>query len=47
MLENARRLIGKILEVAVTSVIRAAARRVVFALITSRETVPGTPEPAT
>lgn len=41
------RLIGKSLEIAVTSVIRAADVRVDFALIANRERVPGTPEPAT
>jgi rRNA-processing protein FCF1 len=47
VVDNARRFIGKILEVTVTSAIQTTAGRMIFAQYLPREAAPGAPEPAT
>ena len=46
VVDNARRFIGKILEVTVTSAIQTTAGRMIFAQYLPREAAPGAPEPA-
>lgn len=46
VVDNARRLIGKNLEVTVTSAIQTTAGRMIFAQYLPREAAPGLPEPA-
>jgi rRNA-processing protein FCF1 len=47
VVDNARRFIGKILEVTVTSAIQTTAGRMIFAQYLPREAAPGVSEPAT